>query len=103
MERPGGGRFLEVMGVLRPEPKGLSSEVRSPPSEGLAVFCSRDSIMCRCWSRTEMLRCNCSRILGSWVWKPGERQASPTSCIPRLPLSRAVNGADGREVIDADP
>ena len=101
MERPGGGLFFDVIGVFKPEPKGLSSDVLSPAlSVGLADFCRRDSMMCRCCSRTEMLRCSCSRMLGSWVWKPGERHAMPTSCIPRLPLSLAVKGADGREVAE---
>lgn len=45
-----------------------------------------------------MLRCSCSRMLGSWVWKPGERQAKPTSFIFKPLLSRAVKGAEGREV-----
>lgn len=57
-------------------------------------------MICLCCSRTVMLLCNCSCMLGSCVWKPGERQASPTSCMPRFPLSR-VNGADGREELPA--
>ena len=42
-------------------------------------------------------------MLGSCVWKPGDRHAKPTSCIPRLALalSLAVNGADGLEDIPA--
>ena len=36
-------------------------------------------------------------MLGSCVWKPGERQAIPTSCIPSDAL--AVNGAEGLEFI----
>ncbi len=55
-----------------------------------------------------MLRCSCSRIVGSWVANPGERQAKPTSCMPSPVPSRAVSGlADVREVsgcgLDADP
>ena len=42
-----------------------------------------------------MLLCNCCCIVGSWVWKPGDRQASPTSTMARPPLSLAVKGADG--------
>lgn len=37
-----------------------------------------------------MLRCSCSFITGSWVTKPGDRQAIPTSWIARP--SRAVMG-----------
>ena len=47
-----------------------------------------------------MLRWSCSRIVGSWVWKPGERHANPTSCIASPPLSLAVSGADGRDDIE---
>ena len=39
-----------------------------------------------------MLRCSCSFITGSWVTKPGDRHARPTSWIPRPPSPRAVNG-----------
>lgn len=53
--------------------------------------------MCLCWSRTEILRCSCSRIVGSWVWKPGDKHAIPTSCIARPLLSLAVKGAEGRD------
>lgn len=95
MERPGGGLFLEVFGA----PKGLGS-VDLPVSgpSPLADFCNRDSMIDRCWSRTEMLRWSCSLIAGSWVWKPGDKQASPTSCIARP--SRPVNGP--REVCVLD-
>lgn len=57
--------------------------------------------MSRCWSRTLIDRCNCCCIVGSWVLKPGERHARPTSCmtraLPALPpaLSLLVNGAEG--------
>ena len=53
--------------------------VSTGASPGLAVCCNRISIRCLCCSRTERLRCNCSRMFGSCVTKPGERQASPTS------------------------
>lgn len=63
MERPGGGRFL----LNFSEPKGLDSgSFESLPSP-LADFCSLDSMMDRCWSRTAMLRCNCSCRPGSCV------------------------------------
>jgi hypothetical protein len=54
-------------------------------------------MMDRCWSRTEILRSNCSRIAGSCVWKPGDKHAKPTSWITSPSL--AVNGvAEGREL-----
>ena len=34
-------------------------------------------------------------MVGSWVWKPGDRQANPTSTMASPPLSLAVKGADG--------
>jgi hypothetical protein len=51
----------------------------------------------RCWSRTEILRCSCSLIVGSCVWKPGDKHARPTSCITKLSLP--VNGVtESREL-----
>ena len=98
IDRPAGGLFLDVEGVFRPPPKAMCSELLVPSgSMGFAVFCSLDSMICLCWSRTEMLLCSCSRIVGSWVWKPGDRHAKPTSCIARPPLSLAVKGAEGRD------
>ena len=96
MDSPGGGRFLAVIGVFNPPLPKMVCSRSGAPSVPLALFCNRDSIICLCCSRTVMLLCNCSCILGSCVWKPGERQANPTSCMPRLALSR-VNGADGLE------
>lgn len=39
------------------------------------------SISCRCWSLTLRLRCSCSLSVGSCVWKPGERHATPRSLM----------------------
>jgi hypothetical protein len=44
-----------------------------------------------------MLRCSCSRRAGSWVAKPGDRQAIPISWMCRPADSREVRGA-GRAV-----
>lgn len=74
MERPGGLR-LPVLGM----PIALDSEGCTPSGVSLADLCMRCSMMERCWSRTERLRCSCSRMIGSWVWKPGDKQARPTS------------------------
>lgn len=63
----------------------------------MVPFC-RASMICLCWSRTSRLLCSCSRIAGSCVWKPGDRQARPTSWIARPADSREVSGADGRAV-----
>ena len=96
IDKPFGGLFLEVEGVFMPAPNGLSEVLRLPSgSVGLAVFCNLDSMICLCWSRTEMLLCNCCCIVGSCVWKPGERHARPTSCITSPELSLAVKGAEG--------
>jgi hypothetical protein len=93
IERPGGGLFLDdVPGVFSP-PSELPSPVLAPPSTlspGFAVFWSRDSMMDLWWSRTDMLRCSCSLMVGSCVENPGERQAKPTSCMANGP-SLAVN------------
>ncbi len=40
-------------------------------------------------------------MVGSRVWKPGDRKASLTSTIARPPVSLAVKGADGLEDIAA--
>lgn len=99
MDSPGGG-LRRVEGVLDPPAAEWSPGLLDgSASLGRAERCRRDSMICRCWSRTEMLRCNCSRIVGSCVKKPGDKQARPTSCMPMLLASRAVRGlADGREV-----
>jgi hypothetical protein len=62
----------------------------------LADFNSLDSMIDRCCSRTDRLRCICSRMVGSWVWKPGERTAIPASCmpIPSLAVSGVADGLD---------
>lgn len=80
----------------RAELNGLESRallISEPEPSPLADLCSLDSMMDRCCSRTVMLRCSCSRRTGSSVWKPGDRQASPTWCIPRPSL--AVMGPAG--------
>ena len=79
MDRPAGGlRFDAVLGIpIKFDSEGLTP---SGPSS-LADLCMRCSMIDRCWSRTERLRCSCSRMTGSWVWKPGDRHARPTCCI----------------------
>lgn len=62
----------------------------SGPSPLADCWCSLASIMCLCCSRTDKLRWSCSFMTGSWVTKPGDRHAIPTSWIPRP--SRAVIG-----------
>lgn len=104
MDKAVGGPFRrDVSGVLAPvcTPNRVVSCVRGPSfsSElpGLVPFC-RASIIIRCWSRTSRLRCNCSRMPGLLVAKPGDKQARPTSCIARPAESREVKGAEGRPV-----
>lgn len=104
IDRPGGGPFRrDVVGVRVCTPKRVVSCVLAPPSVfstellGLTPFCLA-SMICLCWSRTSRLLCSCSRMAGSCVWKPGDRQARPTSWIARPAESRAVRGADGRAV-----
>lgn len=104
IDKPGGGPFrLEVVGVRVCTPKSVVSCVLAPPSlvscelPGLTPFCLA-SMICLCWSRTSRLLCSCSLIAGSCVWKPGDRQARPTSWIARPAESRAVKGAEGRAV-----
>ena len=91
MDKPGGALLFEPD---LPVPNVFASEglIPSGPSS-LADFWSLASMMQRCWSRTERLRCSCSRRTGSWVWKPGDKQAMPTCCI--LTPSRAVIGPPG--------
>lgn len=68
IDKPGGGLFFDVNGVFKLSRKGLGSDGRdASASGGLVPFCRRSSMMCLCWSRTEMLRCNCSLMVGSWV------------------------------------
>jgi hypothetical protein len=97
MVRPGGGPFLrDVLGVLAAPPYGLMSCWRpasSSPGPVLPPCLLRASMICLCLSRTSKLLCSCSRIEGSLVWKPGDRQARPMSL--RSPF--AVKGA-GRAV-----
>lgn len=88
MLRPGGAFLLEVPGVFAGNPpNSLSLALSIGASPGLADCCNRDSMICLCCSRTDKLRCNCSRIVGSCVTKPGERHANPTSWIPSPLLS----------------
>lgn len=83
MLRPGGGPFRrDVCGVLIVLPKAPISEfLVSSTSDGPPLPCFwRASMICLCRSLTSKLLCSCSRMVGSWVWKPGERQARPMSC-----------------------
>lgn len=100
MLSPGGAFLLVVPGVFRGKPpSSLSFALSIGASPGFAVCCNRDSMSCLCCSRTEILRCNCSLIVGSCVTNPGERQASPTSWIPRPPVSMPLEvrlPAEGR-------
>lgn len=107
IDKPGGGPLRrDVPGVLTGTPNKVLSCGRSalallaPPSCVLPGFCPfcLASMICLCWSRTSKLRCSCSLMLGSFVWKPGDRQAKPTSCMARPADSRDVRGADGRAV-----
>lgn len=87
-----GGTFRrdEIPGVLTEKfPLSLSLPW-SGPSPLADCCCRRASIMCLCCSRTLMLRWSCSFIKGSWVTKPGERHANPTSWMPSPSL--AVKG-----------
>jgi hypothetical protein len=96
MDSPGGGRFLDMDPVDLPNGLVVSDGFCPSGPSPLAVLSNLDSMMDLCCSRTDRLRCMCSRMVGSWVWKPGERTAMPASCsaIP----SRAVSGvADGLE------
>jgi hypothetical protein len=99
MLSPGGAFLLDVPGVLAGKPPN-SFALSMGASPGFVVCCNLDSMICLCCSRTEMLRCNCSLMVGSCVTNPGDRQANPTSCIPRPPLSPPLEvspPADGRE------
>lgn len=94
MVRPGGGPFL--LGVFSGRPKGLMSCWRASSSRGppLGPPFWRASMICLCLSRTSMLLCSCSRIEGSFVWKPGDRQAMPMSTpVDRL-AGRAVRAPE---------
>ena len=48
IDSPFGGLFFEVDGVFIAPPNGLSVVFRPSGSVGFAVFCSRDSMICRC-------------------------------------------------------
>lgn len=98
IDSPGGGRFLEEFVVVGLPDVGPAASLFFPESgpSPRADLSSLAWIIDLCWSRTEMLRSSCSRIAGSCVWKPGDRQAKPTSC--RIKPSLAVKGvAEGRE------
>ena len=98
IESPGGGRFLVLGGGAFPELSESDLEISA--ASPLADFKSRCSMMFRCCSRTDKLLCSCSRIVGSSVWIPGERQANPTSCMA-VRESRAVKGvAEGLELLE---
>lgn len=66
IDKPGGGRFFEVGGPL-PKGLGLSTALDVSGWSPFADFKRRDSMIERCWSRTDMLLCNCSLIVGSCV------------------------------------
>jgi hypothetical protein len=101
MLSPGGAFLLDVPGVLGGKPpNSLSFALSIGASPGFAVCCNRDSMSCLCCSRTEMLRCNCSLIVGSCVTNPGDRHASPTSWMPSPPVSMPLEvrlPPEGRE------
>jgi hypothetical protein len=94
MDKPaGGGLFLEIEGARA---KGFGFSIPLADSGGpspLADLSSLDSMIDRCWSLTEILLCNCSLMVGSCVWKPGDRQASPTSCIEAPADGLELSGA----------
>lgn len=100
MDRPGGGPFRrEVCGVFIGRPKALVSPCRGTSSSGpgpLPPRFWRSSMICRCLSLTSRLRWSCSRMVGSCVWKPGDRHARPTSIKLALlwPDGRAVSAPD---------
>lgn len=81
--------MLDLKELLSGPWRGVSASPGLPP---LLLA----SMIFRCCSRTLMLRSSCSRIDGSWVLKPGERHASPTSCSAKPALSLDVSGAEGR-------
>jgi hypothetical protein len=100
MERPGGGPFrLEVSGVFVGLPNafsGVCSLVGGPPP--VLPFCLF-SINRRCCSLMFMALSICSRMVGSWVLKPGDRHATPMSwmaspalCIWSLDVSGPAEG-----------
>lgn len=66
MDRPGGGLFF-VPEFDRPNGLDESGALELSGPSPFADFSSRDSMIDLCWSRTEILRCNCSLIVGSWV------------------------------------
>jgi hypothetical protein len=98
IDSPGGGPFLRpVIGVFMPDLK----ELLSGPCRGVSASPFLPPLLLAsmsflCCSRTLMLRSSCSRMDGSWVLNPGERQASPTSCRASPALSLDVRGAEGR-------
>lgn len=101
IDKPGGGLFFALATVLLVAEPGASIVFPESGASPRADLSSLAWIIDRCWSRTEILRSNCSRMAGSSVWKPGDKQAKPTSCIlsPSLP----VNGvAEGRELMPAE-
>lgn len=93
IESPGGGLRFKEPGL--DGPNRLESEGAIAPSDASSLpgLFSRASIIDLCWSRTLRLLCSCSLIIGSCVWNPGDKQASPTSFI--FTPSRAVIGPLG--------
>jgi hypothetical protein len=98
IDSPGGGRFLDIDPVGLPNGLDISDGFCPSGPSPLAVLSNLDSIMDLCCSRTDRLRCMCSRMVGSWVWKPGERTAMPASCsaMPSLAVSGVADGLDER-------
>lgn len=94
MLNPGGGpRFRARPGVFAAKcPPSLSLSGISGALKPADCCCNLDSMIRFCCSFTLILRCTCSFMSGSWVTKPGDRQAMPTSLIPSPLVSRAVSG-----------
>jgi hypothetical protein len=67
MDKPGGGRFFDaVTGCLLPfAVVGVSPILGVSEGSPLAERRRRDSMMERCCSLTDILRCSCSRMVGS--------------------------------------
>lgn len=57
-------------------------------------FFWRASMICLCLSLTSRLRWSCERMVGSWVWKPGDKQARPMSIALPSPEGLAVRAPE---------
>lgn len=99
MLNPGGALFRrDIPGVFAANWLTGSLSLPSGPSPFADCCCSLASMMRRCCSLTFKLCCKCSFITGSWVTKPGDKHAIPTSWIPSPSLPSA-----GRAVAAPDP